>query len=47
MEVYSDEICVVCGAPVPEGRMMCANCEAQIEKDAEEDELYYQKQDNK
>ena len=27
-------VCVSCGAPVPEGRMICPNCEKQIEDDA-------------
>ncbi len=39
MAIYGyEEICVICGAPVPEGRMVCAICEAKIEKDFEEDE---------
>ena len=26
-EIICEEFCVVCGAPVPEGRMICASCE--------------------
>lgn len=45
MTNYSgEEICVICGAPVPEGRMVCAICEAQIEQDLEQEENMCQKQ---
>ena len=27
MEKFNEEVCVVCGAPVPEGRQICPNCE--------------------
>lgn len=27
------DICVCCGAPVPEGRMICWNCEHEYEQD--------------
>ena len=44
MAIYSsEEICVICGAPVPEGRMVCAICEEQIERDIEEDEALSKK----
>ena len=29
IETFPD-ICVCCGAPVPEGRMICWNCEKEI-----------------
>jgi len=25
--VYSEDICICCGSPVPEGRMICWSCE--------------------
>ena len=44
MEIYNeDELCVICGTPVPEGRMICANCEERIEKDLEREEELIQK----
>jgi len=27
MGKFNEEVCVVCGAPVPEGRQICPNCE--------------------
>lgn len=31
-EIYTSgcEYCVICGAPVPEGRQICAQCESKI-----------------
>lgn len=28
----NEETCVICGEPVPEGRMVCPNCEKDIEE---------------
>ena len=28
--VFSENRCVACGAPIPEGRMICPICEAKI-----------------
>lgn len=28
--VFSENLCVACGAPIPEGRMICPTCEAKI-----------------
>lgn len=28
--VFDQEYCVICGAPIPEGRQVCINCENAI-----------------
>lgn len=27
-----EDICIVCGTPIPEGRQICPNCEREAEK---------------
>ena len=39
--VMSEDICVCCGEPVPEGRMICWNCEYQF--DEEDNSFSYQR----
>ncbi len=29
------EFCVICGAPIPEGRMVCPNCEEELNREEE------------
>ena len=29
------EFCVICGAPIPEGRMVCPNCEKEFNGEEE------------
>lgn len=31
MAIYLTETCVCCGAPIPEGRMTCVECEKKYE----------------
>lgn len=33
----NEETCVICGAPIPEGRMVCPNCEKEVEIWTEEE----------
>lgn len=29
----NEEICICCGEPIPEGRMVCPKCEKEVEDD--------------
>ncbi|MBP3391913.1 MAG: hypothetical protein J6L76_03900 [Clostridia bacterium] len=37
------DICVCCGVPVPEGRMICPNCESDQQTSKEETEAFFEK----
>ena len=31
------DFCIICGAPIPEGRMVCPNCEAIYSDESDEE----------
>lgn len=37
------DLCVCCGTPVPEGRMVCAACENGVQTPKEESEAFLEK----
>lgn len=36
--VIECNVCVICGEPIPEGRIICPNCEKEYNHDEDEDE---------
>ena len=34
----NEETCVICGEPIPEGRMVCRNCERKWENESEKND---------